>query len=94
MPRSEITIPTPDGDCPATLHVPDGGGPAPAVIFYADAGGVRETMRVMADRLAASGYLTLLPDFYHRSGDWASGTTVGTTGYRRSTLEFRGVGEP
>ena len=70
MPRSEISIPTPDGNCPATLHVPNGGGPAPAVIFYADAGGVRETMRVMADRLAASGYVTLLPDFYYRSGDW------------------------
>jgi carboxymethylenebutenolidase len=71
MPRSEISIATPDGDCPATLHVPDGGGPAPAVIFYADAGGVRETMRVMADRLAGSGYVILLPDFYYRSGDWA-----------------------
>jgi carboxymethylenebutenolidase len=71
MTRSEISIATPDGDCPATLHVPDGGGPAPAVILYADAGGVRETMRVMADRLAASGYVTLLPDFYYRSGDWA-----------------------
>ncbi len=69
MPRIEVTITTPDGECPATLHVP-GGAPAPAVILYPDAGGARETMRLMADRLAAAGYVTLLPDVYYRSGGW------------------------
>ncbi len=70
MPRIDVSVATPDGDCPATLHVPDGGGPAPAVILYTDAGGVRETLRVMADRLAGSGYVTLLPDVYYRAGEW------------------------
>lgn len=69
MSRVEIVVPTADGDCPATLHVPDG-GPAPAVIMYSDAAGVRETFRSMADRLAAAGHVVLLPDVYHRHGAW------------------------
>jgi carboxymethylenebutenolidase len=69
MARIELVVPTPDGDCPATLHVPDGSR-APAVIVYPDAAGVRETFRVMADRLAAVGYVALLPDVYHRHGAW------------------------
>lgn len=67
-------IPTADGDCAATLHLPDEGtGPWPAVILFPDAGGVREVMRAMADRLAATGagYAVLLPDVYHRTPGWA-----------------------
>jgi carboxymethylenebutenolidase len=71
MSRLEVTVATPDGDCPATLHLPPDGGPAPAVILYPDAAGVRETFRAMADRLAASGHVVLLPDVYHREGSWA-----------------------
>lgn len=71
MARIDVSIPTPDGTAPATLHVPEGGGPAPAVILYTDAAGVRETFLVMADRLAAAGYATLLPDVYYRAGTWA-----------------------
>ena len=69
MSRVEIVVPTADGDCPATLHVPDGRS-APAVIMYPDAAGVRETFRLMADRLAAAGHVVLLPDVYHRHGAW------------------------
>ena len=68
MARVEVVVPTPDGRCPATLHVP--GGPAPAVIMYPDAAGVRETFGLMADRLAASGFVVLLPDVYYRHGAW------------------------
>lgn len=66
--RVDVVVPTADGDCPATLHVPD--HPAPAVIMYSDAAGVRETFRLMADRLAAAGHVVLLPDVYHRHGSW------------------------
>lgn len=69
MPRIDVSVPTPDGPCPSTLHVPDA-VPAPAVILCPDAGGARETMRAMADRLSGSGYVVLLPDVYHRAGDW------------------------
>lgn len=70
MTRIDVTIPTPDGQCPASLHVPDGGAPAPAVILFSDAGGARETMRVMGDRIATMGYVALVPDVYYRAGDW------------------------
>lgn len=71
MPRTELTITTPGGDAPATLHTPDGAGPWPGVLLYVDAGGVRPTMHDMAAHLASLGYAVLLPDVYHRHGAWA-----------------------
>lgn len=71
MTPTEMSVRTADGECAATLHTPDDTGSWPAVIMYPDAGGVRETFRVMADRLAAAGYAVLLPDVYHRSGGFA-----------------------
>jgi carboxymethylenebutenolidase len=68
VPRLDVTVPAPDGDCAATLHLPDGTGPWPAVLLYPDAGGVRETFLAMADRMSGLGYATLLPDVYYRSG--------------------------
>ena len=70
MPRIEVDLPTPDGPCRATLHVPATGLPVPAAILYPDAAGPRETFRVVADRVAAAGYAVLLPDVHHRWGDW------------------------
>ena len=70
MPRIEVDLPTPDGPCHATLHVPADGLPAPAAILFPDAAGPRETFRAVADRLADDGYTVLLPDVYHRLGDW------------------------
>jgi carboxymethylenebutenolidase len=72
MPRLEVQIPTPDGDSPGTLHVPDGSpGPWPGVLIFPDAGGARETIRQMGDRLAGLGYVALVPDIYYRAGEWA-----------------------
>lgn len=63
----DVTIPTADGSCGASLHVPEGGLPAPAVIMYPDAGGARATFRSMGDRLAGLGYVVLVPDVYYRT---------------------------
>ncbi|MGI9164333.1 MAG: dienelactone hydrolase family protein [Mycobacterium sp.] len=71
MPTITDSITTPDGTCPVTLCTPDGLGPWPAVVMYPDAGGVRTALREMAARLAALGYVVLLPDVYYRSGQWA-----------------------
>ncbi|WP_300007988.1 dienelactone hydrolase family protein [Pseudonocardia sp.] len=71
MTSIDVVVPTPEGECAASLHTPDGSGPWPAVILYPDAGGVREVLRAMADRLASSGYAGLLPDVYHRTPGWA-----------------------
>jgi len=70
MTRVDVRIDMPDGACPASMHLPEGDGPWPGVLFFPDAGGPRETMRVMADRLASMGYVTLVPDVYYREGDW------------------------
>src|SRR5690349_4366440 len=67
----DVTVPTPDGQCRASLHLPEGDGPWPAVIMYPDAVGARPTFRAMADRMAGLGYATLVPDVYYRAGDWA-----------------------
>jgi carboxymethylenebutenolidase len=68
--RIDVLISTPDGICPASLHVPEGDGPWPGVLLFPDAGGLRETKRVMADQLAGMGYVTLVPDVYYRDGEW------------------------
>ena len=70
MTRRDVSIPTPDGSCDASLHTPDGTGPWPAVIMFPDAGGVRPTFHDMAQQLADLGYAVLLPNVYYRVGDF------------------------
>jgi carboxymethylenebutenolidase len=78
MPMIDVVIPAADGDCAASLHVPEGEGPWPAVIMYPDAGGLRPTFRSMGERLSGLGYVVLVPDVYYRSGGFEpfSMTTV------------------
>ncbi len=71
MPRVDVQIPTPDGQSNGTLHIPDGDGPWPGVLMFPDAGGIRGTFHEMGDRMAGLGYVTLVPDLYYRSGEWA-----------------------
>jgi carboxymethylenebutenolidase len=68
MAMIDVSVTTRDGRCDATLHTPEGSGPWPGVIMYPDAGGVRKTFRDMGDRLAAAGYVVLVPDVYYRAG--------------------------
>ncbi len=68
MPREMISIQTKDGECPAYVLTPEGTGPWPAVIFYPDGLGIRPALVEMAARLAAGGYVTLLPDMFYRAG--------------------------
>ena len=70
MPRSEVSVPTPDGMCPAVVVTPTGDGPWPAVIMFMDAGGVRPAMVQMAERMAALGYVVFLPETYYRYGGY------------------------
>ncbi len=88
MPVIDVVVPTPDGRCGATLHVPEGRGPWRAVIMYPDAGGARETFRAMGDRFAADGYAVLVPDVYYRVGGFApfSMDTVFTVPEERKRL--------
>src|SRR5262245_58121408 len=63
----DVEIHTPDGTCDAVLVQPEGKGPWPAVVLFPDAFGLRPTMRDMAKRLAADGYVVLVPNPYYRS---------------------------
>ena len=71
MTQRDVSIPTPDGSCDASLHTPVGSGPWPAVIMFPDAGGVRPTFHAMAQQLADLGYAVLLPNVYYRLGEIA-----------------------
>lgn len=70
MPRTEVSIPTPDGDARAYVFTPEGAGPWPAVIFYMDAPAIRPALFEMCERLAGHGYYVLLPDMFWRAGPY------------------------
>ncbi|MBO2447543.1 dienelactone hydrolase family protein [Actinomadura barringtoniae] len=61
---ADITIPVGSLDLPGYLAVPEGEGPWPAVVIVFEATGANQDMRDQADRLAAQGYLAVLPDLY------------------------------
>ena len=87
MSRVDVTIPAPDGDCAATLHLPEGSGPWPAVLMYTDAGGVRETFLAMADRIARSATPRCC-----RTSTTGTGTTGRSTWPQRSATRPSGSG--
>jgi carboxymethylenebutenolidase len=65
---SSVDIPTPDGVADAYLTHPADSGPHPGVLLYMDAFGLRPHLRSMADRLAAAGYVVLVPNVVYRAG--------------------------
>jgi carboxymethylenebutenolidase len=70
MPQEQIIIQTADGICRAHVLIPEGAGPWPAVIFYMDGLAIRPPLVDMAARLAAGGYVVLLPDLFYRAGHY------------------------
>src|SRR5205823_469719 len=54
----------------ASVFRPAGGAPWPAVILYMDGVGIRTALFAMAERIAAAGYLVLLPDLFYRAGPY------------------------
>ena len=68
MSNEQVMINTADGSCPAHVAIPNGSGPWPAVIIYMDALGMRPVLIEIAQRLARSGYVALLPDLFYRAG--------------------------
>ena len=70
MSEESITLTTSDGACPAHVFTPGDGVPHPAVIFFMDGLGIRPALLDMGRRLAAAGYIVLLPDLYYRAGPY------------------------
>ncbi|WP_337268408.1 dienelactone hydrolase family protein [Oryzifoliimicrobium ureilyticus] len=88
-----IHISTRDGTAPAGLFTPDSGKPAKsAILFFMDAMGPRPSMDEMAQRLADSGYLVLLPDLFYRFGEYGpfSGASFADETSRNQLLKMIG----
>jgi carboxymethylenebutenolidase len=65
---STLDVETRDGVADAYLAAPEGLGPYPGVLLYSDAFGPRPQLERMAQRLAAAGYVVLLPHVLYREG--------------------------
>jgi carboxymethylenebutenolidase len=74
--EKDVDIKTADGTCDAALFYPQGKGKWPAVVIWTDIGGLRPVFRDMGRRLAAQGYVVLVPNPFYRGGR-APGVTEG-----------------
>ncbi len=61
-----VEVATEDGICDAVLCRPSGDGRWPAVLIWPDVVGLRPVFRAMARRLAADGYVVLVPNPFYR----------------------------
>src|ERR1051325_5979701 len=66
--EKDVDIKTPDGTADAALFYPQGKGKWPAVLIWTDIGGLRPVFRDMGRRLAAQGYVVLVPNPFYRKG--------------------------
>ncbi|WP_312160524.1 dienelactone hydrolase family protein [Phenylobacterium sp.] len=64
--EKDVEIKTPDGLADAALYYPEGKGAWPAVLIWPDVVSLRPVFREMGRRLAASGYVVLVPNLYYR----------------------------
>jgi carboxymethylenebutenolidase len=63
-----IKVNTPDGEIDALLATPEGQGPWPGVVVVHDAIGYARDNESISRRIAAAGYLAIMPDLYSRGG--------------------------
>ena len=63
-----------DGVAEAYLATPGGDGPHPAALVYMDAFGLRPQIERMAERIAAEGYVVLVPNVFYRDHEASLGT--------------------
>jgi len=64
--ETDVMVPTPDGKADAALFHPAGAGNWPAVLMWPDILGLRPVFREMGKRLAAAGYVVLVPNPFYR----------------------------
>lgn len=63
----DVAVKTRDGHADAALFRPAGNGKWPAVLMWPDILGLRPVFREMGKRLAAQGYVVLVPNPYYRA---------------------------
>ena len=57
-------VPTKDGLMKTFIAYPDTAGPYPVIVIFMDIWGVREELKSIAQRIAATGYYAVLPHLY------------------------------
>jgi carboxymethylenebutenolidase len=65
--EADVMVPTPNGSADAALFHPAGSGSWPAVLMWPDILGLRPVFRDMGRRLAAAGYVALVPNPFYRT---------------------------
>lgn len=65
--EKDVSVKTADGSADAALFYPSGKGKWPAVLMWPDILGLRPVFREMGKRLAAQGYIVLVPNPYYRA---------------------------
>jgi len=65
--EKDVNVTTADGVADAALFYPSGKGTWPAVLIWTDIAGLRPAFRDMGRRLAAQGYVVLVPNPFYRS---------------------------
>ena len=65
--EKDVEVKTADGVADAALFYPSGKGTWPAVLIWTDIAGLRPAFREMGRRLAAQGYVVLVPNPFYRS---------------------------
>ena len=62
----EFSLPHGSGRMPCHLAIPANGGPHPAIIVLMEAWGLNDQIKRIADRVAAEGFVMMVPNLYWR----------------------------
>ena len=92
--EKQIEIRTADGTADGFLYTPEGGGQWPGVIQLTDIHGVRPVARDLAKRIAAKGYVVLLPNVFYRTGKSPLPDFQFKPGDEKSMARFRELAGP
>jgi carboxymethylenebutenolidase len=65
--EKDVNVPMAQGVSDSALFYPEGKGPWPAVLVWTDILGLRPVFREMGRRLAAEGYVVLVPNPFYRN---------------------------
>src|SRR5215475_1690522 len=65
--EKDVNVPMASGVSDSALFYPEGKGPWPAVLVWTDILGLRPVFREMGSRLAAQGYVVLVPNPFYRN---------------------------
>lgn len=65
--QEDVIVHTPDGLAEAVLYYPAAKGKWPAVLFWPDILGIRPIARDLARKVAAEGFVVLIPNSFYRS---------------------------